>query len=94
MTSTAEQISGGLAADLAAALPDGLRSCLEQAPEPAQAFGIEEFLRRIADPQQTDLQTARRQANAVLRVVREYAPDKTSPDNLAQLPPDLAPPLS
>lgn len=43
MTSTAEQISGGLAADLAAALPDGLRSRLEQAPEPAQAFGIEEF---------------------------------------------------
>ena len=94
MTSTAEQISGGLAADLAAALPDGLRSRLEQAPEPAQAFGIEEFLRRIADPQPTDLQNARQQAKAVLRVVREYAPDKTIPDNLAQLPPDLAPPLS
>lgn len=63
-------------------------------PSRLRPSGIEEFLRRIADPQQTDLQTARQQARAVLRVVREYAPDKTIPDNLAQLPPDLAPPLS
>jgi len=53
---------------------------------------MEEFLRRIADPQQTDPQTARRQA--VLRAVREYAPGKEVSDTLAQLPPDLAPLLS
>jgi uncharacterized protein (DUF2267 family) len=89
-----DRISGGQAADLAAALPGELRPCLEQTAEPAQAFGIEEFLRRIADPQQTDPQTARRQAKAVLRAVREYTPGKEIADTMAQLPPDLASLLS
>lgn len=89
-----DRISGGQAADLAAALPGELRPCLEQTAEPAQAFGIEEFLRRIADPQQTDPQTARRQAKAVLHAVREYTPGKEIADTIAQLPPDLASLLS
>jgi uncharacterized protein (DUF2267 family) len=94
LSALGDRISGGQAADLAAALPDEMRPCLEQASEPAQAFGIEEFLRRIADPQQTDLPTARRQAKAVLRVVREYAPGKEISDTVAQLPADLVPLLS
>jgi uncharacterized protein (DUF2267 family) len=94
LSALGERISGGQAADLAAALPGELRPCLEQTAEPAQAFGIEEFLRRIADPQQTDPQTARRQAKAVLRAVREYTPGKEIADTVAQLPPDLASLLS
>jgi uncharacterized protein (DUF2267 family) len=94
LSALGDRISGGQAADLAAALPGELRPCLEQTAEPAQAFGIEEFLRRIADPQQTDPQTARRQAKAVLRAVREYTPRKEIADTVAQLPPDLASLLS
>ena len=94
LSALGDRISGGQAADLAAALPGELRPCLEQAAEPAQAFGIEEFLRRIADPQQTDAHTARRQAKAVLRAVREYTPGKEIADTMAQLPPDLASLLS
>ena len=59
-----------------------------------QAFGIEEFLRRIADPQQTDPQTTRRQAKAVLHAVHEYTPGKQIAATIAPLPPDLAPLLS
>lgn len=94
LSALGDRISGGQAADLAAALPGELRPCLEQAAEPAQAFGIEEFLRRIADPQQTDAHTARRQAKAVLRAVREYTPGKEIADTMAQLPPELASLLS
>jgi uncharacterized protein (DUF2267 family) len=94
LSALGERISGGQAADLAAALPGELRPCLERTAEPAQAFGIEEFLHRIAGPQQTDPQTARRQAKAVLRTLREYTPDKEIADTVAQLPPELASLLS
>lgn len=94
LSALGDRISGGQAADLAAALPGELRPCLEQTAEPAQAFGIDEFLSRIAGPQQTDPQTARRQAKAVLRAVREYTPGKEIADTMAQLPPDLVSLLS
>ena len=89
-----DRISGGQASAWPPRLPGESRTCLEQTAEPAQAFGIEEFLRRIADPAADRPPGHRRQAKAVLHAVREYTLGKEISDTIAQLPPGLVPLLS
>src|SRR3954454_909157 len=61
-----ERISGGEAADLARHLPDSLAPLIVRSGGEAQAFGADEFFRRVAEREETDPQTAERHASAVV----------------------------
>src|ERR1700753_747489 len=60
----ADRSDGGGGRGLPAALPDTIAPYLGTAP-PAEQFGLDEFLRRVAGREGVDLETARRQAEAV-----------------------------
>src|SRR3954447_12739407 len=60
-----ERISRGEARDLAAQLPPELAP-LVATDHDAEAFDVEEFLRRVAEREEVDLEAAQRHATAVL----------------------------
>lgn len=85
----AERISAGQARDLAAALPGELRPHLESSGGP-RVFELEDLLERITHGQQVNREVAARYIRAVLRTLREHAPDQEIADTRAQLPSDFA----
>lgn len=85
----AERISGGEAQDLAAPLPAELKPHLTGADEPAEPFGVEEFLRRVVERSGIDTSRARAGVRAVFTTVREVVTPNELDDVMTQLPKDL-----
>ena len=82
----ADRISGGEAQDLAAQLPAPLQDDLRTPREDAEAFGVDEFVRRVAERGDVDPREARTGAAAVLITVREAVTPGEFDDVLSQLP--------
>ncbi|HEY4603381.1 MAG TPA: DUF2267 domain-containing protein [Blastococcus sp.] len=82
----ADRISGGEAQDLASQLPSRLQADLRPAREEAEAFGVDEFVRRVAQRSDVDPEEARTGAAAVLTTVREAVTPGEFDDVLSQLP--------
>ncbi|MEA3214884.1 MAG: hypothetical protein QOJ19_1040 [Acidimicrobiia bacterium] len=84
------RISVGEARELAARLPEGLRSCIRPV-DPQEKFHFDEFLRRIAEPLGLDRSVAEREARAVLAAIfRAVGPDEFA-DMRSELPKDFGP---
>jgi uncharacterized protein (DUF2267 family) len=82
----ADRISGGEAEDLAAQLPAPLQDDLRPPREDAEAFGVDEFVRRVAERGDVGRDEARTGAAAVLTTVREAVTPGELDDVLSQLP--------
>ncbi|MET8087449.1 DUF2267 domain-containing protein [Micromonospora sp. NPDC005237] len=87
----ADRISAGQAEDLAYQLPDGLDDHLRKPPplrrqEHAQPFGLDEFVRRVADHPAVDRALAGAGVRAVLTTLREAVSRDEFEDAMAQLP--------
>ncbi|MEV4656831.1 DUF2267 domain-containing protein [Micromonospora sp. NPDC049301] len=87
----ADRISAGQAEDLAYQLPDGLDDHLRKQPphrrqEQAQSFGLDEFVRRVADRPTVDRALAAAGVGAVLTTLREAVSRDEFEDAVAQLP--------
>ncbi|MGC1214609.1 MAG: DUF2267 domain-containing protein [Micromonospora sp.] len=86
----AERISGGQAADLADHVAHELRPFLARArPEEPEAFGYDEFLRRVADRAGVDEAAAERGAGAVLQTLHRVVGHQEFEDTMAQLPTEV-----
>jgi uncharacterized protein (DUF2267 family) len=84
-----ERLSGGEARDLAAQLPEEIQPTLRPKAEEAEGFLLEEFYRRVAEREGADIETARIDASAVMRVLREAVTPGELDDVMAQLPEDF-----
>jgi uncharacterized protein (DUF2267 family) len=82
----ADRISGGEANDLASQLPSRLQADLRPAHEEAEAFGVDEFVRRVAELGDVGPEQARSGAAAVLTTVREAVTPGEFDDVVSQLP--------
>jgi uncharacterized protein (DUF2267 family) len=82
----ADRISGGEAQDLASQLPSRLQADLRPAREEAEAFGVDEFVRRVAQRGDVGPEEARTGAVAVLTTVREAVTPGEFDDVVSQLP--------
>lgn len=88
LATLAERLAGGEVRDLAAQLPGELRPFLEGA-EPAEAFGVDEFLRRIAQREGVPVPTAARHARAVFTALGRAVGHKELKDMASQLRTDF-----
>jgi uncharacterized protein (DUF2267 family) len=82
----ADRISGGEAQDLASQLPSRLQADLRPAHEEAEAFGVDEFVRRVAERGDVGPEEARTGTVAVLTTVREAVTPGEFDDVVSQLP--------
>ncbi|MGN9806438.1 DUF2267 domain-containing protein [Micromonospora sp. L32] len=88
----ADRISAGQADDLAYQLPEGLDDHLRKPPplsgrgEHAKSFGLEEFVRRVADRPAVDRALAGAGVSAVLTTLREAVSRDEFDNAVAQLP--------
>ncbi|MEH1057153.1 DUF2267 domain-containing protein [Micromonospora sp. CPCC 206171] len=87
----ADRISAGQAENLAYQLPEGLDDHLRQPPphrreEQARSFGLDEFVRRVADHPAIDRARAEPGVRAVLTTLREAVTRDQFEDAVAQLP--------
>ncbi len=82
----ADRITGGEAQDLASQLPGPLQDDLPAPREEAEAFGVDEFVRRVAERGDVGPDEARSGAIAVLTTVREAVTPGEFDDVLSQLP--------
>jgi uncharacterized protein (DUF2267 family) len=89
LTTLFERISGGQADDVAQRLklPDGLvPSTLTLRNRPADRFGLDEFLRRVAERENVDEDLARAHTTTTLNALRLVVPRKEFADTVDQLP--------
>lgn len=83
----ASRITASEARDLAAQLPGGLGESLTRArEEPAEAFGVEEFHRRVAERTGARPRTAQWDASAVLSTLAESISGGGLNQIISQLP--------
>jgi uncharacterized protein (DUF2267 family) len=87
----AERISKLRAQELAEDLPERLRFWLQDAKDQPEAFGVEDFVQRVAEREETDTDTAARHARAVLRALARVAPAYETDDLIDELPPEYEP---
>ncbi|MFR9775671.1 DUF2267 domain-containing protein [Micromonospora sp. MS34] len=86
----AERISGGEAADLAEHVAHELRPLLARArPEEPEAFGYDEFLRRVAERAGSPPDVAERGVRAVLQTLHRVVGHREFEHALAQLPKEI-----
>lgn len=85
-----ERLYGGEADDLAAQLPQEIGAYLSM-DGGDEAFGIDEFLRRVAEREGVDAPDAVYHARVVLEVVGEAVTQGEMDDVRAQLPDEYAP---
>jgi uncharacterized protein (DUF2267 family) len=83
----ADRISGGEAQDLAAQLPARLQDDLSPPREEAEAFSVDEFMRRVAERGDVGPDEAAGAA-AVLITMRDAITPGEFDDVLSQLPPE------
>jgi uncharacterized protein (DUF2267 family) len=81
-----ERIAWGEARQLAEDLPAELRDWLLDAGGDAEPFDAREFVRRVADREQVDLETAERHAHAVFIALARLVRGDEIRDLIAQLP--------
>jgi uncharacterized protein (DUF2267 family) len=86
----AERISQGEARDLAEQLPPELSPWLHT-DGPAEGFDVDEFLRRVGEREETDVETAERHARAVFVALGRAVSPQELADLLSELPRDFAP---
>jgi uncharacterized protein (DUF2267 family) len=82
----ADRITGGEADDLAAQLPQPLKEDLHKDREDAEAFDVDEFVRRVSERAHVDENTARTGAMAVMTTVRQAVTPGEFDDVTSQLP--------
>jgi uncharacterized protein (DUF2267 family) len=82
----ADRITGGEADDLAAQLPQPLKEDLLKDRDEAEAFDVDEFIRRVSERAHVDPDTARTGAVAVMSTVRQAVTPGEFDDVTAQLP--------
>jgi uncharacterized protein (DUF2267 family) len=87
----AERISRGEAADIALFLPRELRGAMTAVPEPAESFGFDEFVRRVAEREHVDRETANNHVRAVFVALGQAVAPGELNDMMAQLSRDYAP---
>lgn len=85
-----QRLVDGERKDLAAQLPGELQSAVLTA-DPTEAFGVEEFLRRLAQQLSATEQTAQWDASAVLTTLAEAVSGGELNQILTQLPAGYAP---
>jgi uncharacterized protein (DUF2267 family) len=90
LSTLAERISAGEARDIAEQLPGDLGKWLSGA-NGAQPFHVDEFLRRIAEREEVDLDTAERHARAVFTALGRSVDIDELEDLAAELPKDFEP---
>jgi uncharacterized protein (DUF2267 family) len=90
----AERITRGEAEDIASFLPEEVRPLLTSVPEPAEAFDHHEFVRRVAEREGVDQQTAFDHARAVFTALGAAVAPGELRDMVAQLPADYEPLLA
>jgi uncharacterized protein (DUF2267 family) len=83
-----ERISWGEARDLAADLPADVREWLLSAGTDAEPFDAVEFVRRVAEREGTDTDTAEKHARAVLTALARLERRQEIADLVAELPKD------
>jgi uncharacterized protein (DUF2267 family) len=88
LATLAERITGGEARDLASQLPKALQEPLLLAGEPADAFDLVEFVRRVSERAAVDPADAVEGIRAVLGTVSEAVTGGEFADVLSQLPDD------
>jgi uncharacterized protein (DUF2267 family) len=83
-----QRLSGGEASDLAAQLPTELKGLLDAQQGDAEGFGVDEFLRRVAEREARGCgpDQAREHARAVLSTLSEAASGGELADLKSQLP--------
>jgi uncharacterized protein (DUF2267 family) len=86
----AERIDAGEARDLAGELPAELAPWLATTT-PAERFDVDEFVRRVAERDGVDPQTAEKHAESVFLALERAVSDKELADLMAELPKDFAP---
>ncbi|MEU5790464.1 MULTISPECIES: DUF2267 domain-containing protein [Micromonospora] len=84
-----QRISGGQAGALAGHLADELSPLLIKGTEDPEAFGYDEFLRRVADRAGVDRGVAERGVRAVLQTLHRVVGHREFEDAMVQLPADL-----
>jgi uncharacterized protein (DUF2267 family) len=89
LTTLAERLSSGQARDLLEQVPAEMRPWLDTESD-AERFDVDEFLRRVAEREGVDVETAERHARAVFATLREAVGDEKYLDVTVQLPPDYA----
>lgn len=88
----ADRISGGQAEDLAYQLPEGLDGHLRRPlrrEHATSSYGLDEFVRRVADRPDVDRALAGAAVRAVLTTLREAVTRDQFEDTVAQLPKDF-----
>jgi uncharacterized protein (DUF2267 family) len=90
----AERITRGEAEDIAAFLPEEVRPLLMSVPEPAEAFDHHEFIRRVAEREGVDQQTAFDHTRAVFTALGAAVAPGELRDMVSQLPADFEPLLA
>jgi uncharacterized protein (DUF2267 family) len=86
----AERISAGEARDLADELPPELAPWIATTT-PAEGFDIDEFVRRVAEREGVDVDTAERHARVVFDAIGRAVSPQELFDMLAELPAEYAP---
>jgi uncharacterized protein (DUF2267 family) len=86
----AERIDAGEARDLAGQLPDEVAPWLATTT-PAERLDLDEFLRRVAEREGVDIETAERHAAAVFIALHRAVSPQEFADLSAELPKDFAP---
>jgi uncharacterized protein (DUF2267 family) len=88
LATLAERLSPGEARDIAELLPPEFFAPLHTT-SPAEPFDVDEFLRRVAAREGTDVTTAEQHARAVFVALRRTVGEREMADMKAQLPRDL-----
>jgi uncharacterized protein (DUF2267 family) len=83
-----QRLSADEAGGLAALLPNEMKPYLRKSGE-AEAFGLNEFLARMAAKEGADPALARYHARAVLSLIAATVPTDQLIETLAQLPPEI-----
>jgi uncharacterized protein (DUF2267 family) len=85
-----ERIAAGEARDLAEQLPVELAPWVATSGD-AERFDVDEFLRRVAEREGVDVESAQQHARAVFEALRRALTPKELADTVAELPKDYAP---
>jgi uncharacterized protein (DUF2267 family) len=85
----AERITGGEARDIAAFLPREMRGWMVPTPEAAEPFDRREFIRRVAEREGVDSETAEEHVRAVFQMLGFAVAPGELRDMASQLPKDF-----
>jgi uncharacterized protein (DUF2267 family) len=86
-----ERLTGGEASDLAAQLPKELKEWLVGSAQPtAEAFRLDEFIRRVSERANVPPGEARQGARAVFLTLRDAVTGGEFTDMMSQLPKEFA----